>query len=281
MIIVFLIVCVAGGYYANCQYDKHMEQIRLENIETKNKDIKAEYSKFENEEDRNKKLDLLKDFEVEYNKYQKSNDSYKECVRLYEDKLSAMKVYFVNDYDKIIADISDEIGDDVDSVADKDKLNSFVETLTDLKNTIKSEYENYNIIDKDKYESYNKTIDENIQLYSDRVSAIQKQEEEEAAKKAEEEKAAQEAANAAASSGSSSGSNGYSGSNYSGGSSNGSGYSGGSSSSNGSSSSGGSNWSYKGWGSGSDGVKHYFYQDSNGNSYDENGNYEGNYRDWQ
>ena len=57
MIIVFLIVCVAGGYYAKCQYDKHMEQVRLENIETKNKAIKAEYSKFENEEDRNKKLE--------------------------------------------------------------------------------------------------------------------------------------------------------------------------------------------------------------------------------
>ena len=273
IVFIVLVICAGGGYFAKVKYDEHQEQVRLENIENKKSEIKAEYIKFEKEEDRSKKLDIVKNFESEYNKYKESEAKYDECEKEYSDKLSDMKKFFTDDYDKTIADISSEIGDDVNNFGDKDKLNSFVTTLTDLKNTIKSEYENYKIIDKDKYESYNKTIDENIQSYSDRVSVIQKQEEEEAAKKAEEEA---KAANAAASSGSSSGSNGYAGSNYNGGSGSGSGYSGGSSSS-----SGGSGWTYKGWGGDGSGNKNYFYQYENGDSYDANGNYQGNFYDWQ
>ena len=278
MIIVFLIVCVAGGYFAKVKYDEHQEKVRIENIKNKNNEIKTEYSKFDKEEDRSKKLDIVKNFESDYNKYKKSENKYDECVKEYSNKLSDMKKFFTDDYDKTIANISSEIGDDVNNFGDKDKLNTFVTTLTDLKNTIKSEYENYNIIDKNKYESYNKTIDENIQSYSGRVSAIQKQEEEEAAKKAEEAKAAQEAANAATSSGSSSGSNGYAGSNYSGGSGSGSGYSGGSSSgSSHGKNNGYSSWSYVEDGNGN---KTYEYGDSSGNVYDSNGNYLYNGRDW-
>ncbi len=153
-------------------------------------------------------------------------------------------------------------------------------TLTELKTTIQNEYENYSMIDKEKFDSYNTTIDTNIQSYNDRIAAIQKAEEEEAArKKAEEEAAAAaEAAARQAQSSSKSGSSGKSSSSKSGGSTGSSNKSSGSKKS-----SGGSNGSYRydGWVEGKDGKINRYYQDADGNTYDsDTGEYKGNIYDW-
>ena len=218
---------------------------------------------------------MVKTFSSEIEKYKKSEEKFDICEKEYENKLALMKKYFSDDYDNVINNISTEIGD-LNNFGDKEKLASYVTTLTDLKTTIQSEYENYNMIDKDRYDGYNSTIDTNIQSYNDRITAIQKAEEEaEAArKKAEEEAAAAASEEAARQAQSSSKSSGKSSSSKSGGSS------GSSSKSSGGSSSSGS-YRYDGWVEGKDGKINRYYQDADGNTYDsETGKYEGNIYDW-
>lgn len=279
LVVLVLVLCCIGGYVAKIKYDQKQEKIRLEKIEKKNKEIQSEYDQFEKEEDRANKLAMVKTFSSEIEKYKKSEEKFDICEKEYENKLALMKKYFSDDYDTVINNISTEIGD-LNNFGDKEKLASYVTTLTDLKTTIQNEYENYNMIDKDKFDSYNTTIDTNIQSYNDRISAIQKAEEEaEAArKKAEEEAAAAAAEEAARQAQSSSKSNSgkSSGSKSSSGSSSKS--SGSKKSSGGSSSSGSSgNWS-KVWGD--DSNDYWYRNDDTGDTYDQNGNHTGNIYDW-
>lgn len=318
-----------GCVWAKDVHDKKVEEARLEAINTKNSEIDKEYKKFDSEEDRNVKLELLKIEYEKFEKYKKSEEYQKECETRYNKIINQMKEYFISDYDNSVKTISDKIGKDVDKVEDKDSIKNAVTDFTNFKETLKNDYENYSTITEDKFNEYNDTIDSYVTKYNDRITAIEKAEEEarkkaeeEAKKKAEEEaaakaaqeeaerKATEEAAAAAAaaeqsSGSSSSGSNYYNSSNdysysnessssdYSGGSSYDSGssssgndYSGGSSSSGGDSNSSGSG---SGWSSGNlnhtwaeDGAGRVdgYYDPSNGNIYDENGNYEGNLGDW-
>ena len=313
LIIAVLAICAVVGYTAKVKYDQKQEKIRAERIETKNKAISKTYKSFEKEEDRTKKLEILKSFEKEYSQYKKSGSVDEICEKEYANKIKSMKNFFVKDYDDTISTISDEIGKDINSFNDKDKLSSYVKTLTELKDKIKTESENYNIVDKDKLNEYNDNIDKNIKSYSDRLEAIKKKEKEDAekkkaeqeaaAKKAAEEaaKAQQQASNSSSNSDNSSSSNSgyvdngsssydysydnsgnynydYSGENYnySNGNNN---YSGGSSS-NGSSNSyyPSDNWT-QGWGSEANGS--WIRDNNTGNIYDgDTGNYVGNIKDW-
>lgn len=177
LVVLVLVLCCIGGYVAKIKYDQKQEKIRLEKIEKKNKEIQSEYDQFEKEEDRANKLAMVKTFSSEIEKYKKSEEKFDICEKEYENKLALMKKYFSDDYDNVINNISTEIGD-LNNFGDKEKLASYVTTLTDLKTTIQSEYENYNMIDKDRFDGYNSTIDTNIQSYNDRIAAIQKAEEE-------------------------------------------------------------------------------------------------------
>ena len=199
LIIVVLAICAVVVYTAKVKYDQKQEKIRAERIETKNKEISKTYKGFEKEEDRTKKLEILKSFEKEYSQYKKSGSVDEICEKEYANKIKSMKNFFVKDYDDTISTISDEIGKDINSFNDKDKLSSYVKTLTELKDRIKTESENYNIVDKDKLKEYNDNIDKNIKSYNDRLEAIKKKEKEDAEKKkAEQEAAAKKAAEEAA-----------------------------------------------------------------------------------
>ena len=199
LIIVVLAICAVVGYTAKVKYDKKQEEIRIERIKTKNNEISKEYKNFNKEEDRAEKLEIVKSFEKEYNQYKKSKNSDNECVKEYENKIKSMKKVFTDEYDTSIKTISDEIGEDINKFNDKDKLSKYIETLNILKETIKNDYENYSVIDKENFDKYNKTVDSNIKSYSDRLESIKKKEKEEAEKKkAEEEAAAKKAAEEAA-----------------------------------------------------------------------------------
>jgi hypothetical protein len=241
--------------------------------------------------------------------YEKTQGAYEECSAHYAKMIAQMKSYFVNDYDVTIKTISDEIGDGVEKVEDKDKLKKACTEFATFQDTLKKDYENYGTIEEDKFKEYNDTVDTYVKKYSDRVSAIEKAEEEakkkaeeEAKKKAEEEakkKAEEEAAAAQESSGSGGSSSYYDdsydysyddSSSYSGGSSSsgssgsGSDYSGSNDYSNGSSSGGNngipSSANY-GWIEGSDGNRiENYYDSSTGDTWDMDGNYSGNMNDW-
>lgn len=306
------VICIIG-FFAKKAYNRHQEEIRLQAIEIKNGEIDQEYENFEKEENRDKRLKVLKNEVKNAADYEKAENAYEECSAHYAKVIAQMKNYFVSDYDNTIKSISDKVGSDVEKVEDKDALSSASTDFTSFKETLKNDYENYNTIEKDKFDEYNSTVDEYVKKYNDRVAAIEKAEEE-AKKKAEEEaaakaareeaerKAAEEAAaaKAAQESSSSSGNSSYYNDSYDNSYDNSSSYSGGSSSSgssssgsdysgsndySGSSSSGGnsgiSSGANYGWAEGSDGnrVENY-YDPSTGDTWDMNGNYQGNMNDW-
>lgn len=307
-VIAAVAICVIG-IFAKKAYDRHQEEIRIQAIETKNGEIDQEYENFEKEQDRDKKLETLKNEVANATEYEKTQGAYEECSAHYAKMIAQMKSYFVNDYDVTIKTISDEIGDGVEKVEDKDKLKKACTEFATFQDTLKKDYENYGTIEEDKFKEYNDTVDTYVKKYSDRVSAIEKAEEEakkkaeeEAKKKAEEEakkKAEEEAAAAQESSGSGGSSSYYDdsydysyddSSSYSGGSSSsgssgsGSDYSGSNDYSNGSSSGGNngipSSANY-GWIEGSDGNRiENYYDSSTGDTWDMDGNYSGNMNDW-
>ena len=308
LVIAAVAICVIG-IFAKKAYDRHQEEIRIQAIETKNGEIDQEYENFEKEQDRDKKLETLKNEVANVTEYEKTEGAYEECSAHYAKMIAQMKSYFVNDYDVTIKTISDEIGDGVEKVEDKDKLKKACSEFATFQDTLKKDYENHGTIEEDKFKEYNDTVDTYVKKYSDRVSAIEKAEEEakkkaeeEAKKKAEEEakkKAEEEAAAAQESSGSGGSSSYYDdsydysyddSSSYSGGSSSsgssgsGSDYSGSNDYSNGSSSGGNngipSSANY-GWIEGSDGNRiENYYDPSTGDTWDMDGNYSGNMNDW-
>lgn len=308
LVIAAVAICVIG-IFAKKAYDRHQEEIRIQAIETKNGEIDQEYENFEKEQDRDKKLETLKNEVANATEYEKTEGAYEECSAHYAKMIAQMKSYFVNDYDVILKTISDEIGDGVEKVEDKDKLKKACSEFATFQDTLKKDYENHGTIEEDKFKEYNDTVDTYVKKYSDRVSAIEKAEEEakkkaeeEAKKKAEEEakkKAEEEAAAAQESSGSGGSSSYYDdsydysyddSSSYSGGSSSsgssgsGSDYSGSNDYSNGSSSGGNngipSSANY-GWIEGSDGNRiENYYDPSTGDTWDMDGNYSGNMNDW-
>ena len=300
LVIAAVAICVIG-IFAKKAYDRHQEEIRIQAIETKNGEIDQEYENFEKEQDRDKKLETLKNEVANATEYEKTEGAYEECSAHYAKMIAQMKSYFVNDYDVTIKTISDEIGDGVEKVEDKDKLKKACSEFATFQDTLKKDYENHGTIEEDKFKEYNDTVDTYVKKYSDRVSAIEKAEEE-AKKKAEEEakkKAEEEAAAAQESSGSGGSSSYYDdsydysyddSSSYSGGSSSsgssgsGSDYSGSNDYSNGSSSGGNngipSSANY-GWIEGSDGNRiENYYDPSTGDTWDMDGNYSGNMNDW-
>ena len=308
LVIAAVAICVIG-IFAKKAYDRHQEEIRIQAIETKNGEIDQEYENFEKEQDRDKKLETLKNEVANATEYEKTEGAYEECSAHYAKMIAQMKSYFVNDYDVTIKTISDEIGDGVEKVEDKDKLKKACSEFATFQDTLKKDYENHGTIEEDKFKEYNDTVDTYVKKYSDRVSAIEKAEEEakkkaeeEAKKKAEEEakkKAEEEAAAAQESSGSGGSSSYYDdsydysyddSSSYSGGSSSsgssgsGSDYSGSNDYSNGSSSGGNngipSSANY-GWIEGSDGNRiENYYDPSTGDTWDMDGNYSGNMNAW-
>lgn len=185
LVIAAVAICVIG-IFAKKAYDRHQEEIRIQAIETKNGEIDQEYENFEKEQDRDKKLETLKNEVANATEYEKTQGAYEECSAHYAKMIAQMKSYFVNDYDVTIKTISDEIGDGVEKVEDKDKLKKACTEFATFQDTLKKDYENYGTIEEDKFKEYNDTVDTYVKKYSDRVSAIEKAEEE-AKKKAEEE----------------------------------------------------------------------------------------------
>lgn len=103
LVIIGILVIWAGiGFAAKKAYDRHQEELRLQAIETKNSEIDAEYQKFENEENRDKKLEVLKQEVESAVKYEKTEDAYEECSAHYEKVIAQMKNSFVSEYDDTI-----------------------------------------------------------------------------------------------------------------------------------------------------------------------------------
>ena len=139
------VICIIG-FFAKKAYNRHQEEIRLQAIEIKNGEIDQEYENFEKEENRDKRLKVLKNEVKNAADYEKAENAYEECSAHYAKVIAQMKNYFVSDYDNTIKSISDKVGSDVEKVEDKDALSSASTDFTSFKETLKNDYENKKII---------------------------------------------------------------------------------------------------------------------------------------
>lgn len=180
-IILFIIATIAGVItYNNIQEEK----TETAHIET----INAHYAKFEKEETRTEKLNLLKTELKEFEEYKKSEEPNPEIIKSYEAKLKLMREYFTSDYE---AQISKNTIKDIEKSEDKEAINNAKDSLEKLLKTIQSEKNT--ISSEIEIKEYEKKINALTKSYDTRITDIEEAEEKAAAeKKAAEETKAKE-----------------------------------------------------------------------------------------
>lgn len=194
IVVIILLACVLGKN----AFDKYKMETQQAGIAEKQLEIQNLQVAFEQETDRTKKLDLLKSTQESYEAYQKEKESNDECVKQYESVLAAERAYFEEDYNNVIT--ANSIAD-VGGETDQEKINACMTALTELKNTIQTEYDTYSVITEDQFTDYTTKIDSLITAYTERIGALneaelkKQQEEQEEQKKKEQEKKEQEESN--------------------------------------------------------------------------------------
>ena len=151
-------------------------------------------SGFQNAE-RSTKLTLLQELQKELKEYKESENPDEKVITKYESEIASMKTYFVEEYNKALAD---NTVSDVDSITDAETINKKSTALKELKTKLSSEKEIF--FDNDEVTTLEKKIDDTLSAYAkraekieaDRIAAEKKAAEEK--KKAEEKAAAEKKA---------------------------------------------------------------------------------------
>ena len=181
-----LAIAIAGFFYVKQQ--KH-EQAINEKITA----ISDTSSGFQSAE-RSTKLTLLQELQKELKEYKERENPDEKVVTKYESEITTMKAYFVEEYNKAVADNTVA---DVDSITDAETVNKKATALKELKTKLNFEKESF--FDNDEATTLEKKIDDTLAAYTkraekieaDRIAAEKKAAEEK--KKAEEKAAAEKA----------------------------------------------------------------------------------------
>lgn len=145
-------------------------------------DINTVVSEFNNESDRDKKLSIFKNLNSEYEIYQNSKNANDEVLNKYKIEIEEMRNYFISAYNKISSE--NEIID-LNNCDDKEMINTCKNNLNDLIELVNSEIDI--IYSEEEAKIFISGIEDIINDYDSRLTAINEKEKEE--KKKEEEKA--------------------------------------------------------------------------------------------
>lgn len=173
-----LAVAIVGFFYVKQQ--KH-EQAINEKITA----ISDTSSGFQSAE-RSNKLTLLQELQKELKGYKESENPDEKVIAKYETEIASMKAYFVEEYNKAVADNTVA---DVDSITDAETVNKKATALKELKTKLNSEKESF--FDNEEATTLEKKIDDALVAYAKRAEKI------EADRIAAEKKAAEEKKKAA------------------------------------------------------------------------------------
>ncbi len=177
-IIILVSVVLFIGYKA---YEKKLVKQQIELSKTEIAEI---YTNFKDEQDRPKKVEILRNILYKLEEYKNENKTYEEVLKEYNDKIDEMKNYFVTEYEKTI---HDNTINNIEEIQDKEQINNAKNNLSNIIEAIKSE-ENI-ILTSEEIKKYEETTTQLIASYDSRIKSI-----EEAEKKAEEERLAKEEA---------------------------------------------------------------------------------------
>lgn len=184
--IAVLAIAIAGFFYVKQQ--KH-EQAINEKITA----ISDTSNGFQSAE-RSNKLTLLQELQKELKGYKESENPDEKVIAKYETEIASMKAYFVEEYNKAVADNTVA---DVDSITDAETVNKKSTALKELKTKLSAEKDIF--FDNEAATALEKKIDDTLAAYAkraekieaDRIAAEKKAAEEK--KKAEEKAAAEKA----------------------------------------------------------------------------------------
>ena len=166
-IIVALVICFFG--YTLYQ-KKQVETISAEKLTALHELTK----KFNDENDRNKRLELLKDTLDEQSKYNLSSNKDSKVQDEFKNSINTMRTYFHNDYDNSIKKYTIS---DINNTSDNNKINDSKSKLDELTKTIEKE-KDYTFETEKEAQEKQTEIEKLVKKYEERITELGKKEKE-------------------------------------------------------------------------------------------------------
>ncbi|PMC48081.1 hypothetical protein CJ217_05710 [Streptococcus sp. UMB1385] len=164
-IIVALLICFFG--YTLYQ-KKQVETVSAEKLTALHELTK----KFNDENDRNKRLELLKDTLDEQSKYNLSSNKDSKVLDEFKNSINTMRTYFHNDYDNTLKKYTIS---DISSTSDNNKINDSKSKLDELTKTIEKE-KDYTFETEKEAQEKQTEIEKIVKKYEERISELGKKE---------------------------------------------------------------------------------------------------------
>ena len=167
--IVLLTIAVVICFFGYNFYQKKQEEVvSAEKLTAIHEVIK----KFNNENDRNERLNLLKDTLDGQSKYNLNSYKDSKVQAEYKNSIKIMRTYFYNDYDNTIK--ANTISE-VNKVSDEKKITDNITKLEGLTKTIDKE-KDFTFETEQQSQEKKSEIEKLVKKYEDRISEIKKKE---------------------------------------------------------------------------------------------------------
>ena len=127
---------------------------------------------FNDENDRNKRLELLKDTLDEQSKYNLSSNKDSKVLDEFKNSINTMRTYFHNDYDNTLKKYTIS---DISSTSDNNKINDSKSKLDELTKTIEKE-KDYTFETEKEAQEKQTEIEKIVKKYEERISELGKKE---------------------------------------------------------------------------------------------------------
>ena len=163
-IAVLVVIVAIGGLFSGYKINKNNVEAETKQISVSNSSIVKSYANFSKEKDNNSKINDLKNLIIDSKNYKNSSKTYAEVTKNYESKISNIRKYFTNNYDKNLADNS------VDS-DNKVVLSKQTKNLNLLSVTIKSEKDT-TLSNSKSYDNYQSKITSAIDVNTSKIQVI-------------------------------------------------------------------------------------------------------------
>ena len=188
LIAILLIICAIVGVFMYHKYQRQKES------DTYTAQITEYNDSFSNADDRGKKIEILRNISNDFTAYSKTGTPLDEIIQKYNNEINTMKSYFISEYEKTL---SDNTLDNLEEIADKERINTAKSNLSVLSETITSEM--YTVCTDEEALTYTGSINTLILSYEKRIAEIEEQEIKEAEEKARQDEEARQAAQQASS----------------------------------------------------------------------------------
>ena len=166
-IIVALVICFFG--YTLYQ-KKQVETVSAEKLTALHELTK----KFNDENDRNKRLELLKDTLDEQSKYNLNSNKDSKVQDEFKNSINTMRTYFHNDYDNTLKKYTIS---DISSSSDNNKINDSKSKLDELTKIIEKE-KDYTFETEKEAQEKQTEIEKIVKKYEERITELGKKEKE-------------------------------------------------------------------------------------------------------